>query len=384
MRSFFQWGAGLICGLALTISSSFAADAPRNFSVNENLYGVQIASDQAWIVGYYGTILHSADRGVTWQEQPSPTRNALFSIRYVGRNNAWINGSHGTLLSTLDGGKTWRAPPTDTTDHLLGSFWLDETHGWIAGSRGVTLRTDDGGNSWQKTVVPGDFSFSAVWFANPLRGWVAGEFGVKALLAGHTGARSCFVATRRIETMSALAGEKACVRGLARDVARGLGLEPVAVSGADLVAAMARGDILAAEWGGAIASHSLGLHTVASFSAGTSINRHGTALSLGMRRAFWDGLGAGGQAMFAAAAAELQLALAEEDAHRNLLWPQPSAAQTWPLAGELAHAIRRVADAVVAHAAGSDAPARRINASYESFRRVALGDGISAPGRETA
>ena len=213
---------------------------------------------------------------------------------------------------------------------------------------------------------------------------LAGEFGVKALLAGHTGARSCFVATRRIETMSALAGEKACVRGLARDVTRGLGLEPVAVSGADLVAAMARGDILAAEWGGAIASHSLGLHTVASFSAGTSINRHGTALSLGMRRAFWDGLGAGGQAMFAAAAAELQLALAEEDAHRNLLWPQPSAAQTWPLAGELAHAIRRVADAVVAHAAGSDARARRINASYESFRRVALGDGISAPGRETA
>ncbi len=77
------------------------------------------------------------------------------------------------------------------------------------------------------------------------------------------------------------------------------------------------------------------------------------------------------------------LALAEEDAHRNLLWPQPSADHTWPLAGDLAHAIRRVADAVVAHTAGSDARTRRINASYESFRRVALGDGVSAPGQET-
>lgn len=208
---------------------------------------------------------------------------------------------------------------------------------------------------------------------------LAGDFGVKALLAGHTGARSYFVAARRIETMNALAGEKACVRGLARDVVRGLGLEPVTVSGADLAAAMARGDILAAEWGGAIASHSLGLQSVARFSAGTSINRHGTALSLGMRRSFWDGLGGNGQAMFAAAAAtELQLALAEEDAHRRLLWPQSSAQQTWPLAQELAHAIGRVADAVVAHAAGSDARARRINASYETFRRIAIGG--SSPG----
>ena len=213
---------------------------------------------------------------------------------------------------------------------------------------------------------------------------LAGDLGVKALLAGHTGQRSYFLSTRCIETMSALSGEKTCVRGLARDGAGGLGLEPVAVRADDLVAAMGRGDILAAEWGGAIASHSLGLHAVAPFSVGTSINRHGTALSLGMRRAFWDGLGAGGQAMFAAAAAaELQLALAEEDAHRNLLWPQPSADHTWPLAGDLAHAIRRVADAVVAHTAGSDARTRRINASYESFRRVALGDGVSAPGQET-
>jgi photosystem II stability/assembly factor-like uncharacterized protein len=162
----------------LTLSFALAADAPRSFFVNENLYGVQIAGDRAWIVGYYGTILHSADRGATWREQASPMRNALFGIRYLGNDKAWINGSHGLLLRTLDGGRSWRATPTDTSEHLFGSFWLDETHGWLAGSRGVTLRTDDGGNSWQKIVVPGDFTFSAVWFTTPLRGWLAGEFGV--------------------------------------------------------------------------------------------------------------------------------------------------------------------------------------------------------------
>ena len=47
--------------------------------------------------------------------------------------------------------------------------------------------------------------------------------------------------------------------------------------------------------------------------------------------------------------------------------------RTWPLAAELSHAIRRVADAVVAHAAGTDAQTRRINDSYAAFRRSAVG-----------
>ena len=78
--------------------------------------------------------------------------------------------------------------------------------------------------------------------------------------------------------------------------------------------------------------------------------------------------------MFAAAAsAEFQLSLAEEEAHRHLLYPEPAVDHTWPLASELSHAIRRVADAVVAHTAGADAQTRRINDSYAAFRRAAVG-----------
>ena len=52
-----------------------------------------------------------------------------------------------------------------------------------------------------------------------------------------------------------------------------------------------------------------------------------------------------------------------------MLFPEPPAERTWPLAAELSHAIRRVADAVVAHAAGADAQTRRINDSYAAFRQ---------------
>lgn len=205
---------------------------------------------------------------------------------------------------------------------------------------------------------------------------LAGEFGIKSMLAGHAGDGPCFVAGRRVTHMRELAGQKVSVVGLAREVAKGFGLEPVAVEASSLGARMARGEILAAEQGGVIASHALGLlPDAAPYAVGASINRHGYALSLGMRRALWDRLSATDQAIFsAAAAAETQLALAEEEAHRRLLYPEPGPERTWPLAPDLGRAIARVADAVVAHVAASDAHAMRVNAGYVAFRRLALGE----------
>ncbi len=213
---------------------------------------------------------------------------------------------------------------------------------------------------------------------------LAGDFGIKAMLAGHSGDESTFLATRRIEAMHELAGEKVSVTGLARDVVRGFGLEPATLSLADLPGAMARGEILAAEWGGALTSHSLGLTAAAPFAVGASINRHGAALSLGMRRALWDGMSGADQVIFAAAAAaELQLALAEDEAHRRLLSPQVPTDRTWPPVRELSRAICRVADAVVAHVAASDSHAQRINAGYMAFRGMVLG-GDAAEGAAMA
>ena len=66
----------------------------------------------------------------------------------------------------------------------------------------------------------------------------------------------------------------------------------------------------------------------------------------------------------------IRAALAEEEAQRPLLYPASLAANAWPVAPELSRTIRRVADAVVAHVAASDAHAQRINAGYEAFRRA--------------
>jgi photosystem II stability/assembly factor-like uncharacterized protein len=178
MRFLLLGCLGLVLGLAPTAFGANAATALKNPAINENFYSVEIVDHQVWIVGYYGTILHSGDRGVTWQIQSSPVRHALFNVRFVTSARGWIGGSHGALLHTVDGGKNWRAQTAGTTEHLFASYWLSDTLGWMAGSRGTISRTNDGGRSWHNSSPPGDFTFSALSFASPTRGWVAGEFGV--------------------------------------------------------------------------------------------------------------------------------------------------------------------------------------------------------------
>lgn len=178
MHLFALWFAALVFGAAPAFFSGYAAATEKTPALNENFYGVAIHDGRAWVVGYYGTILHSSDRGETWEIQSSPTRNALFTIRFVGASTGWISGSYGTALHTSDGGKSWRARTVDTTEHLFASHWFDERHGWMGGSRGMTLRTEDGGRSWLARSVSGDYTFSAVTFIDASRGWIAGEFGV--------------------------------------------------------------------------------------------------------------------------------------------------------------------------------------------------------------
>jgi photosystem II stability/assembly factor-like uncharacterized protein len=170
--------AGLVLGLARPAFSTHGASALKNIAVSENFYGVDIIDHQAWIVGYYGTILHSSDRGKSWEVQSSPTQSSLFNVRFVSPLKGWIGGSYGTVLHTIDGGKNWRAQPVGTTEHLFAADWLEETHGWLVGSRGTTVRTEDGGRSWSASTLPGDFTFSGIKFISATRGWMVGEFGV--------------------------------------------------------------------------------------------------------------------------------------------------------------------------------------------------------------
>jgi photosystem II stability/assembly factor-like uncharacterized protein len=178
MRFVLSFLAGLILGMAPFVFSAHAADISKEPALHENFYGVDILDNQVWVVGYYGTVLHSGDRGVTWEIQRSPTRSALFQVRFLGGAKGLISGSYGTLLSTADGGSNWSAQSTRTTEHLFGLTALNEQTAWTVGSRGTILHTQDGGHSWINASLSEDLTLSSVAFVNPTKGWIVGEFGV--------------------------------------------------------------------------------------------------------------------------------------------------------------------------------------------------------------
>ncbi|MCZ6906176.1 MAG: YCF48-related protein [Deltaproteobacteria bacterium] len=177
VRNGFVFLLGLVIGLTILPAAGMAQSPGRNPAFRENFYDVGIRDDRCWIVGYYGTILHSRDRGLTWEVQASRTKEALFRVDFVNPENGWISGSYGTILRTRDGGKTWKLQRTPTSEHLFGLNFLNESIGWVVGSRGTVLYTEDGGLAWVDRSLGEDVILNDVAFINRREGWVVGEFG---------------------------------------------------------------------------------------------------------------------------------------------------------------------------------------------------------------
>ena len=73
-----------------------------------DFHGVALAGRSVWIVGRPGSVvLHSADGGVSWKAQRTPTPLPLHDIHFIDENTGWAVGALGTVVATKDGGATW-------------------------------------------------------------------------------------------------------------------------------------------------------------------------------------------------------------------------------------------------------------------------------------
>lgn len=172
----------------------------RTVYVTDRFYDVAAPSkDRAVVVGYGGKILETADGGRNWTVVPSGVDQALYGI-YVAGEQAWIAGQDGLILHSADGAKTWRPQESNAefTDmdgtkkraYLFAITGLDERHLWAVGDRSTLVSSADGGVTWtyQKVKAAGeegveeelaaaDPVFYDVRFTDPTHGWVVGEFG---------------------------------------------------------------------------------------------------------------------------------------------------------------------------------------------------------------
>lgn len=202
------------------------------------------------------------------------------------------------------------------------------------------------------------------------------EFDIKSLLAGHSGGAPGLWSQAPLATPGDLAGRRIAVSGLSREVARGLGAVPVSIPAGRIAAALAAREIDIAEAPDASLATRHAIAAAAPYSAISEFSLDGSAISLGMRASFWDGLTESERIVLSALASEaFASAMAEQTADRAMTADLVShASQQVPAIGlpaqDISLPIAKIAETVVAQLAGHDALSRRIDHSYMSFRRL--------------
>lgn len=190
---------------------------------------------------------------------------------------------------------------------------------------------------------------------------LAGHHGIKPLLAGHLGSPAGLWSAEPLRGLDDLAGATIAASGLALDVARGLGARAV---GAGHEAPIVQG-------AGLVTDLASGLPQVARHYYTGSLAPGGATVTLGVARGVWDGLSGTGRAILSGcAAAAWRESLATQRIHARLALDALQQARRVSIGSlpiEIDRQIGHVSEAVVAHAAGSSARARAIDASLMAF-----------------
>ena len=122
---------------------------------------------------------------------------------------------------------------------------------------------------------------------------LAARYNIKPLAAGNTGVQMGGWFNKRIRSEADLRGLRIRVTGLAAEVYKSFGAEPVLVPGGRVVEALRSGEIDAAEWVGPWNDMALGLHRAARYYYHPGFHEPGTQISVGVNLDLWIGLSEG-------------------------------------------------------------------------------------------
>jgi len=170
----------LYAGIFVKPKAAGAAVAATTFSRNDAFYGIATPlNNLLWVAGRGGKVLFSADDGVSWAIQPTPTKEHLQDIAAWDSEHAVAVGNKGVVVFTSDGGKTWqeaKAPQSSLANKLLRVRVFGTGEAWAVGEGGVVLRTSDSGRTWVTAGKAEDIAWNDVWHSNAGT-WLVGEFG---------------------------------------------------------------------------------------------------------------------------------------------------------------------------------------------------------------
>ncbi|MDP2534877.1 WD40/YVTN/BNR-like repeat-containing protein [Alteromonas stellipolaris] len=138
--------AALAANYSVTASAEDAYIAP----LVEQSVLLDIDADKfVVVVGERGHILISED-GTAFNQVAVPTQATLTATTVVG-DNIWAVGHDATIIHSSDKGQSWEIQNVqpELQRPFLDVLFFDESHGIAAGAYGLFYRTTDGGKSWE-------------------------------------------------------------------------------------------------------------------------------------------------------------------------------------------------------------------------------------------
>ncbi|MGC9366790.1 MAG: YCF48-related protein [bacterium] len=141
-----------------------------------NLNDVFFINNYGWIAGEAGTIYHSSDSGLTWNEIGIDTFLNFNTVFFVDSMMGWVAGESGAVFRTEDAGTTWVSQNSGENVELHQAYFYDSLLGYMSGDAARIIKTTDGGSSWTRKLQ-GNFNLYALWHINSQVGWAAGWNG---------------------------------------------------------------------------------------------------------------------------------------------------------------------------------------------------------------
>ncbi len=123
------------------------------------------------IVGSSGIILKSENEGISWERKTKGNVNIGLSIDFSNLTTGYCVGHFGTICKTIDGGFNWSSLNTGMDNVFSSLSFIDSQTGWTAGSDGIMLHTIDGGQSWTVQSTGSQEYISSVFFKDGNSGW---------------------------------------------------------------------------------------------------------------------------------------------------------------------------------------------------------------------
>ena len=152
--------AGKACSGAGSTGWCWQRPLPQgNFIVDYSF----VDDSHGWAVGEAGTLLATADAGVTWNAQVSGTRLDLGRVDFVSPLVGWVAASNGEVLKTADGGASWQRASFGQADPVQSIRASDANNAWVTTFFGTAYVTKDGGSQWTRIVARnGSFKLTLV------------------------------------------------------------------------------------------------------------------------------------------------------------------------------------------------------------------------------